>query len=140
AYKIYHINSVTVYPDYKKRADLTDSSMKKVTIEKIDFKYHDKYVHPKVLYEHIYLSPGKTFPEHDFNKTYTKLNELGIFQYARIQTIESRTHHGILDYDILLNKAKKYEFVPNIEASSGSTYALGSSAGVNFRDRNFLNG
>ena len=140
AYTKYTINSVTVYPDYKSVTDLSDTTMIKKTIDETDFKYHNAYVHPKVLYEHIYLNKGDLFSEKDFNKTYTKLNELGIFQYLRVQPRENRNNKGTLDYDILLNKSKKFDFVPNTEASSGSTYAFGISGGVNFRDKNFLKG
>ena len=140
AYTKYTINSVNVYPDYKNQADINDTTMITKTIDKTNFKYHDYYVHAKVLYDHIYLNPDDTYSEKDFNKTYAKLSELGIFQYVRVQPHETRKNKGVLDYDILLNKTKKYDFVPNTEASSGSTYAFGISAGANFRDKNFLKG
>jgi outer membrane protein insertion porin family len=140
AYTRYTISSITVYPDYKNAGDLNDTTLIEKTISKTDFKYHDYYVHDKVLYEHIYLLPGDLYSEQGFNKTYTKLNELGIFQYIRVQPRESRKDKGVLSYDVLLNRTKRFELSPNVESSSGSTYALGSSAGISFRDRNFLHG
>ncbi|MES2704748.1 MAG: BamA/TamA family outer membrane protein [Bacteroidota bacterium] len=139
-YTHYTIGSVTVYPDYSSASDLRDSTMKKRSIKGIDFKYHDEYVNAKVLYEHIFLNPGKVYSQADYDKTHVKLNELGIFRYARIQFRENRLDHDKLDCSILLNRTKKYDFSPTVEASSGSTYALGSSVGISFWDRNFMKG
>jgi outer membrane protein assembly factor BamA len=140
AFRKYTVRSVTVYPDYKTLADLRDTTLIKKTIDGIDFKYHDDYVRAKVLFQHMYLSPGSLYSQADYNKTYSKLNELGIFQYIRIDPREDRKALNTLDYTVYLNRTKKYDFVPNTEVSSGSTYALGLSGGVNFRDRNFMHG
>jgi outer membrane protein insertion porin family len=140
AFHQYTIGTVTVYPDYKTVADLKDTTMIKKTISNVDFKFHDDYVHAKVLFEHMYLQPGALYSQADFNKTYSKLNELGIFQYVRVDPREDRVTHNSLDYSVYLNRTKKYDFVPNMEASSGSTYAFGLSAGANIRNRNFWRG
>lgn len=140
AYKKHYVRSVTVYPDFRSAADLKDSTMITKTIDSITFKYHKNYVHANVLYQHIYLSPGTLYSQADFDKTIVKLNELGIFQYLRIQPREERRNRGTLDMDILLNRTKKYDFSTNYEISSGTTYALGNSVGVNYRDRNILKG
>jgi outer membrane protein insertion porin family len=140
AYRKYTINSVHVYPDYKGPADLKDSSMLTKTIGNVQFKYHDYYVRPRVLYQHIYLNPGHYYSQADFNKTNAKLNELGIFQYVRIDARENRANRGTLDYNILLNRTKKHDLLYNYEISSGSTYALGNSIGATFRDKNFMRG
>jgi len=140
AYKKYTIGSVTIYPDYANAADLKSTTMTEENIDSVQFKYHDEYVHPKVLYEHIYLSPGNLYSQADYSKTYTKLNELGIFQYVRINAQENRKNKGTIDYTVLLNKSRKHDFSINPEVSTGSTYSLGSSIGLNFRDKNFMHG
>ena len=140
AYRQYMIREVNVYPDYNNREDLTDSSLIKKTLDSINFKYHQEYVRPRVLYEHIYLNPNALYSQSDYNKTYSKLNELGIFQYIRINVRENRQTRGTLISDIYLNRAKKHDFSTNYEISSGTTYDLGNSIGINYRDRNFLKG
>lgn len=140
AFKQFTIASVNVYPDYKSASDQTDTNMTTRTIDSVAFKYHEEYVHAKVLYHHTYLYPGNIYSQADYDKTYTKLNELGIFQYVRIDARENRKNRGTLDYNIFLNKAKKHDLSFNVETTSGSTYALGSSVGTNFRDKNFMHG
>ncbi len=140
AYKKYTIASVHVYPDYKNVADQRDTTMITKKIDSVDFRYHDEYVHAKVIYEHIYLNPGNLYSQADYNKTNTKLNELGIFQYVRIDARENRKNRGTIDYNIFLNRTKKHELSFNVETSSGSTYSIGGSVGANFRDKNFMQG
>ncbi len=140
AFTKYIINSIDIYPDFNSPADLRDSSLLKKQIGKLKFWYHSPYVHPWVLYKHIYMAPGNYFNQTDYDRTQAKLTELGIFQYIRIVPRETRRNRGVLDYDILLSRAKKYDFSTLYELSSGSTYALGHSVGMNFRDKNFLKG
>lgn len=140
AFTRYNIASVHVYPDYNIPADMHDSTMIKKTISGIDFKYHSYYVHPSVLYDHIYVGPGDAYSQSDYDKSIAKLTELGIFQFVRIVPYENRKEKGILDYDIFLKRSKKHDFTSNYEISSGSTYSLGNSVAVNYRDRNLLKG
>lgn len=139
-YTRYTLASVTVYPDYTSVADQRDSTLIERSIRGVDFRYHSEYVYPKVLYQHIFLNPGKVYSQADYDKTHVKLNELGLFQFTRITFRENRVNHNTLDATILLNRTRRYDFSPNVELSSGSTYAVGSSVGVNFRNRNFMKG
>jgi outer membrane protein insertion porin family len=140
AFTKYHINSVTVYPDFKNSADLRDTNLTRIIYDSVTFKYHRRYVHSKVLYDHIYLNPGTDFAQENYDKTQAKLIELGIFQYARLQAIENRRLKGIIDYNILLYPTKRYDFSTIYELSSGSTYALGHSVGISLHDKNFMKG
>ena len=140
AYKVFTIASVNVYPDYKGIADQRDTGLIVHKIDDITFVYHEEYVHPKVLYGHIYVAPGNIYSQANYDKTYSKLSELGIFQYVRVEPRENRRNRGTIDYNIFLNRAKKHDLSFNVETSSGSTYSLGSSVGTNFRDRNFMHG
>ncbi len=140
AFKTFSIGKVTVYPDYNNVSDLEDTNMIQKTLGDIVFKYHKDYVHAGVLYKHIYLYPGNQYSQADYDKTYKNLNELGIFQYIRIEFHENYKNSRILDCNIFLNRTKKYELSTLYELSSGSTYALGHSIGENFRSRDFLKG
>jgi len=140
AFQKFTIGTVTVYPDYDKISDLKDTSMIEKNIDDIVFKYHKDYIHANVLYKHIYLYPGNLYSQADYDKTYKNLNELGIFQYIRIEFHENPKNKNLLDCNIFLNRTKKYEFSTVYELSSGSTYALGHSLGENFRNKNFLKG
>ncbi len=130
---------VTVYPDYAGAEDRLNSNMRHYTIDSILFKYHDNYVHAKVIADRIFLAPGKKFSQSDYDKTIVSLNELGIFQYIRVQTYEN-LKDSTLSYNIYLNKNKKHDININSDVTSGSTYQFGMSGGLSFRDKNFAKG
>jgi len=141
AYQKFYIGKVNVFPDYSdKPADLADTNMKIRHISGIDFKYHHNFVHAWILYEHIFLYPGNHFSQADYDKTHSKLNELGIFQYIRLELKEDQKKKDTLNCNIYLTRSKRYDFGTNYEISSGSTYALGHQVGVNFKEKNFLKG
>ncbi len=140
SYKKYFIGKVEVYPDYKGSGDLTDTGMKERDYGDIGFKYHYYYVHSRVLYKHIYVSPNDIYSQEDYDKTRAKLNELGIFQYTNVLFRESNRNSDTLDCNILLSRAKRFDFSTNYELTNGSTYSLGHQVGVNVRSKNFLKG
>lgn len=140
AYNKYKIGKVVVFPDYKGVSDRTDTTVITKSIHGMDFKFHIDYVHAHVLHEHIFLNNGSVYSKADEDKTITKLGELGIFQYIRVQYRTDRTAKNTLDCEIYLNRTKKYDYSTNYEVSSGSTYALGNSLGLNYWNRNFLKG
>jgi len=140
AYHKYTISSVRVFPDYVNVDDLADSNLIKKTIDSVEFNYHDEYVHPWVLYEHTYLNPNSLYAQEDDNKTRSKLNELGIFQYLNVEFHENPLNKYLLDCNILMSRAKKHDFTVHYEVSTGSTYSLGNSLGINYRIKNFAKG
>jgi len=140
AYSKYSIGSVHVYPDYNNTADLRDSQMVTKKIDDIVFRYHDVYVHDNVLFKHIYMFPGELYSQENEDKTHVKLNQLGIFQYINVRFLENPLNKYLLDCNVLLSETKKHDFSTNYEISSGSTYSLGNSLSLNYRDKNFLKG
>ena len=135
----YRTGNVTVYPDYGGAADRKDSSMFRKVIDSVLFKYHQNYVHAKVLSDRVFLRPRKLYSQADYDKTIVKLNELGIFQYIRIQLFENK-NDSTLDCNIYLNRAKKHDLNADVELTSGSTYKFGFSGGASYRDKNFAKG
>lgn len=141
AYKRYVISKVEMYPDYASRKDLRDSTMKQKQSGGIIFRYHDYYVHDKVLQKHIFITPGKYYSQTDYDNTITKLNELGIFQFLRV-TFREDTANGqnFLTCRIEANKNQKHTLATNYEVSNGSNYLFGTSLTETFRDINVAKG
>jgi len=139
-YNKYTISNIVVYPDFNGINDRTDPNMIVKKVNGIEFRYHDEYVHPKVLYEHIFMSPGSLYSKEGEDKTTAKLGELGIFQYIRSQPRENRVTRDSVEYSIMLSRAQKHDFSTNYEVSSGTTYSLGNSVSVSYRNKNFLKG
>ncbi len=140
AYKKYKINKIEVFPDYSDIVDFNDTNLIKRNLDSIQFVYKSNYLHSKVVSDHIFIRPNKEYSQSDYDKTTAKLNELGIFQFLSIKYYTDPFDKYLLNCNIIMNRSKKHDISTNVEVSSGSTYALGSSAGINFRDRNFAKG
>ncbi len=140
SYNKYRISRVNVYPDYKGNGTFSTFGMVTKRINGIDFYYNKYYVNAHVLHEHIFLNPGELYSKKNEDKTTTKLGELGIFQYIRVQFRENRKTRDSLECNIYLNRTKKHDFSTNYEISNGTTYALGNSVSLNYRNKNFMKG
>ncbi len=139
-YTRYSINRITVFPDFMNNSDLHNTSLIDKHLKDIHFYYHKYYINPNVILQHMYLQPGNYYTQSDYDKTITKLNELGVFQYIRILFREDSIKNNMLNCTIELDKTKKHDFSTTFEISNGSTYTLGNSLSVSYRDRNFAKG
>jgi outer membrane protein insertion porin family len=140
AYNRFVVGDVVVYPDYLGTRDLSDSTLKVRRMGGMEFRYHEQYVRPRVLMEHIFINPGSLYSKENEDKTAAKLGELGIFQYIRVQPRENRTTRDTVNYSILLNRAPKFDYATTYEISNGTTYTLGNSASISFKNKNFMRG
>ena len=142
AFRRYKIGKVQIFPDYVDRSDIRDTTMVQKIIDNVTFRYHNHYIRESVLLSHNFLRVGEYYSQDNYDRTITKLNELGIFQYVRTFIAEDTT----LPYDsslrcvIILSPAKRYDYTTNFEVSNGSTYDLGNDASITFRNRNWLGG
>src|SRR5690606_1485331 len=112
------------------------------TLNGIQFRYHHKYINPQILDKKIFIRPGGTFSQNDYNQTLRQLNDLGIFKYVRIFIAIDPTdtlQHQLNCY-ILMDKSDKYTFSTNLEISGGDMYIIGTSANISVSDKNFLKG
>jgi outer membrane protein insertion porin family len=140
SYDVYRIGKVNVYADYKAVSDSGDKPLFSVVSNKINFYFHDFYVHTAILQKNIFIASGHLFEQAGYDKTYAKLNELGLFQFIKIEYTENTDTANVLDCNIYLIPVKKYDFATNTEASSGTTYDLGLSQSFSFHNKNFEKG
>jgi len=143
-YTKYTIGEVHVYPDFLTLNPKDSATQHQISytnsLDSVQFSYHNRYVNERVIYEHMYLHPGDLYSQEKFDKTIAKLNELGLFQYPKLELRENPANKNVLDCYIFMSRAKKHDFTTNYEISSGSTYSLGNSVNVNYRDKNFMKG
>ncbi len=133
----FKIKHVTVFTDFDGNTNAND--LHRNVLDGIEFLYHENYVHANIIKDRILLRPGSLYSQDEDDKTRVKLNELGIFQYIRIQLIES-TKDSTIVCIVYLNKTKKLDISTNYEITSGTTYQLGNSIGLSFRNKNFEKG
>lgn len=139
----YTFSRVVVIPDYTDTSDLRNKSLKADTVNGLIFRYRDEpYVHTAILDKKIFIRPGNTYSQADYNQTLRQLNDLGIFQYVRMFISANRQDslNRTLNCYILMNKNKKFDFGANVEVSGGDLYIIGTAANVSVTDKNFLKG
>lgn len=142
AYRRYKIGKMRIYPDFVDRKDISDPTMYERVIGDATFRYHRHYVREQVLLDHIFLKPGEYYSQDNYDLTVTKLNELGLFQFVQTYIVEDSTlpEDRSLRVILLMNPTKRYDFNANFELTNGTTYQLGVSPGVSFRNRNLWRG
>jgi outer membrane protein insertion porin family len=138
----YKIGKVTIRTDFIDRNDLKDDSkMMHKDVGGVSFIYHTPYVKENVILKHTYLITDKYYTQDDYDLTIAKLNELGIFQFVRVYLVDEKLNgEHSLDCNILLSPTKKYDITTNFDASNGTTYSLGSSVTLSFKNRNLGRG
>ncbi len=138
AYKVHHIEDVTVYMQYIEGAPESTYSEKK--INGITFKYIDHYINFNVIDQKILLRPGIIFTQDAYGQTLKLLNDLEIFQLVRISVEPSYEGSTGLNTRIILSANKKYDFGTNIEVTGGDLYTVGTAVNMSITDKNFLKG
>lgn len=142
AFQKYTFNKVIVIPDYVDTSDLRNPNMTEKNVNGLLFRYNELYVHTGILDKKIFIRPGKTYSQSDYNQTLRQLNDLGVFQYVRLYIFANRQdsiNHTLNCY-IFMNKSERFNFGTNVEVSGGDLYTIGTSANVSVTDRNFLKG
>ncbi len=144
-YRRYAINNVTVYPDFRGREDVTDTTMYRSEIGEVNFRYHDYYVREKVIMRNIFLEKGRYYAQSDYDATINKLNQLGVFQTVRIFLADDTTRTddtsiNWLNAFILMTPSQKYDLTTSVEVSTGTTYVLGAMPTISFRNFNLGKG
>lgn len=143
AFKRYGINRISVYPDYKDRNDVRDSTMIQKKIDNTTFRYHDYYIRNKVIHNHTFIQSNTYYSQSDYDKTLTELNGLGTFESVRVLFFEDTARKDGADWlntVILMSPADRYDFNTNWEASTGTTYTLGSGLTVGMQHKNIAKG
>ena len=147
----YQVGKVTVYPDHA--GALTDSSAYE-TIEagSLFIRQRTPAYKPGFLQSNIYLQPGSLYRLDELNRTFSNLNNLGTWQFIKIEPRENREQNllradsPLIDFDIFLTPAKKYTFSTDLEsvfnqtqqtalATAGNLVGFGLNMGI--RNRNW---
>lgn len=142
AYQQYHIGRVVVFPDFVDRASVQDSSLTRIRLDDIEYRYRDYYVRESVLGRQIFVRPGERYSRENHQLTITKLNELGIFQMINVYFAEdtvNREKH-LLNCYITLSPADRVDASASLEIANATTYVLGNSVGVGYRNKNLFKG
>lgn len=130
AFKKYTIGKVFIYPGYN--ADIPFENYQDTLIGAYHFRTTDGnlIVRPKFVTRKITVRSGDIYSYEQYRKTILQLNTLDIFKTPRIRVRKRPGDDNILDYHILLFKAKKFEDQAGIETFFSSFSTNTTSYGV----------
>ncbi|MGC4058586.1 MAG: BamA/TamA family outer membrane protein [Chitinophagaceae bacterium] len=142
SYAQYEMGKVIVFPDFIDRSTAFDSNLIRVTLDDISYRYRSYYVREGVLGRQIFFRPGERYSRTNHQLTITKLNELGIFQMINVYFIEDTTEHTkhLLNCYITLSPSDKVDASASLEVANATTYVLGNSIGLGYRNKNLFKG
>lgn len=147
--RVYHINTVTIYPDVPFRQDTTiplryDTTRigKYIIISETD-KFHKNF-----LVHYSALRPGEIYQQQNYYRTVSLFNQLGAWQQANVDIFENPDNDSALDVRITLYPAKKYNLILDLETTVNNALGnnpafvatsnlLGFGVNTGLRNRNF---
>lgn len=141
-YQQYRIGRMVVFPDYIDRSVAYDSNMIVRKLDSITYRFNKYYVRENILHKQMFVRPGDLYSRSNHELTINKLNELGIFQMVNIYFVEDTVHREkhLLNCFVTLSPSKRSDAGVTYEVAKATTYILGNSLGVSYRDKNFFKG
>lgn len=139
-HRIYTARDIYIITDFRQGAD--GSEIRYDTLQ-VSGKYllstgELNYI-PQALLNNVAIKQGQPFSRQDYQTTLNRFTSLQVFRFVNIDIHEWRDTTGnYLDFVIKLIPAKQREINLSLNATTGSTYLLGSDIGVNYINKNLF--
>ncbi len=146
AHRTYRIGEVSVISLFDESGNSylqKDSSYNNIRFYVREGKH---YIKLKTLDREIFINNGDVYQVSNIEKTRTQLGNLDVFQFVDIRRVNESPTDSVLNYQIRLIPKKRQEFGYDFElnssrtASTGSRGFLGTSLGLNYKNRNTFRG
>lgn len=140
----YHFKNVYVYPEYTDNESFLNSFKFEEEHKGIIYRFKNEtpLVRRGVVRSKIAVKEGELYRLSDYNRTLLQLNDLSIYNYARIfileDTLAADPGKHYLDAHIVLNPGKKFDFNTNFELSGGDLYLAGSALNASVVNKNLF--
>lgn len=112
-----------------------------VSIRQINRK---KYIRDKIISDAVHVKAGQLFSYANEEKTIQSINELGVFNFARVEFVNHKDSINLLDCIVRMKPSKKQEMGFDFELNNNNTTAYSSSVGfagnVFYRNKNIFKG
>lgn len=95
-------------------------------------------VHPRVLVENTYISPGEPYSQNDVDRTYNAFSQLTALKYTTIRFVE-HPDTALLDCYIMYERNNRRSVGFELEGTN-TAGDLGAAASVTFSDKNLFGG
>lgn len=151
ALTVYKVGTITVYPDYA-GAGFDSAAYKTIQQKNITVKTRTDKFKPSFLTANILLQPGSLYKLSDLNRTIDQLNNLGAWQFIKVEPKEdflskrNTADTPKINFDFLMTPAKKYVFTADLESVFNQVQQavigtagnlIGAGINLSLRNRNF---
>ncbi|MGN6567521.1 MAG: BamA/TamA family outer membrane protein [Flavipsychrobacter sp.] len=141
AYKVYTINKVYVFPNYKLNSNGSDTSKANAVVYKtyyiIDPK---KKFNPQIFPDNLMFATGDLYNRTDQNKSLSRLVNLGTFKFVKNRFEVSPNSDTLLDAYYYLTTYPKKSIRFQIGALTQNDNRAGSQASISWLNRNTFKG
>ncbi len=139
----YHINRITVFPNYSLLFPPPDTSRRGTeNVDNILIRDTVKKFKPAVFTRAITYRPGKLYSSRDQNTTLNRLINLGTFKFVknRFDAVKDSADPYRLNAYYYLTPAKKKSLQAELDGFYKDSRYMGSQLSVNLRNRNTFKG
>jgi len=139
AHKQYKVGIVTFNINYA-NTTLKRKSFEGDTLRDLFIYYSRKDVRPDIIAQSIFYYPDSTFRKDDYQKTISRLSELGIFRFVNIKykpLLVSQTE-GYVDTEIIAELRKRQSGKIELETNTDARDRIGTFINLSYTNRNIF--
>jgi outer membrane protein assembly factor BamA len=134
----HYIKDVYILPDYSKTNKAVDTFL----FDGIRFISEGMPYNRIVLLDAIFLKPGDRYSQDDYDRTLSRLIDLGVFKFVNIRFIPRKDKPHEMDAYLYLVAAKKNEISVegelNTNTSTTTDYPLGTAINLAYKTKNLF--
>ena len=137
-YKVFSFDKINIYTDFL--YDEQNSERKFIRYNGYTIFYRGKLrFKPETLTDAIFFEPDSVYRNKDKVDTYRRINNLNVFRYPTITTVEDSTGNKLIG-NIYLSARPKYSLNQNIDVTQSSIQRIGIGYGLSLVSRNVFKG
>jgi len=140
ATQIYHVNTVTVFPDYVLGNDSLILQRDTLNVNRFSYIDGQHFFRPEVITSAINLEPDSIYKRINHEYTLSRLMSLKAFKYVNIKYTEDKADSSLLHAWVYLTPLQKKSIRMQVQVVSKSNNFVGPGVEFTFNNRNFLRG
>lgn len=139
ARKQYKVGEVTFNINYA-NTTLKRTQFESDTLRRLYLYYSRKDIRPDIIAQSIFYNPDSVFKKDDYQKTISRLTELGIFRFVNIKykpLLVSQTE-GYVDTEIVAELRKRQSGKVELETNTDARDRIGTFVNLSYTNRNIF--
>ncbi|HRN94803.1 MAG TPA: BamA/TamA family outer membrane protein [Chitinophagales bacterium] len=139
-HKPYRMNRVIVFTDYEPGSQFVPAKYDTISLQEFRFVQQKTLFKNKVLRDAIFFREGELFTQDNYDKSMTRLNELGVFKFASIELHRSKRDTNLLNAFVYLTPSKKQTLSAGGNLNHNFDGLTGIGGNVSYKNRNLTKG